>query len=361
MNTNDRIWFLMARTLADEARDEEREELLSFLQKDEELADRFSILSKLWTAKEDQPSGDKRTLPESQNLRKILKRAEEEREAGGPHQEKDTEPKPRFLNRNRFLLLCAASIALFAILFYSFPRSNGRPQSASLEIVTVKDGSRTKLLLPDGTSVWLNGDSKLFYSKTFGKRQREVRLEGEAFFDVVKDPTRPFIVHVGRMNIRVLGTAFNVKFYDTDKNFETTLLRGKIEVTENRSNGKAAIFLKPNQKLVVPLKTMMVSPKIQEEYQIENIDKKLKEDERLETAWMYNRIEFRGDNFEELGKKLERWYNIRIVFADENVKSLKFNGSFEKETIEEALNALQKVASFKYQLNEREVLIKSSE
>jgi ferric-dicitrate binding protein FerR (iron transport regulator) len=199
-----------------------------------------------------------------------------------------------------------------------------------------------------------------------------VRLEGEAFFDVVKQPGRPFIVHTSGIDIRVLGTAFNVKSYPEDKTVETTLYRGLVQVSRKDDSKEKSIQLKPNEKLILPKEAANVEEKLSEEeaplakptpasFIITHIDSTKKESERLETAWLYSRLEFRGDSFEELAHKLERWYNVTIVFADEKVKQLNVTGSFEKETVEQAFVGLKAAFPINYKINNREILVSSSQ
>ena len=239
------------------------------------------------------------------------------------------------------------------------------------ETIITQNGSRTRSLLTDGTTVWLNAGSKLFYENDFNGITREVSLEGEAFFEVVKQTNRPFIVHTSGIDIRVLGTAFNVKSYPEDKNVETTLYRGQVQVLRQEDLISKAIQLIPNQKLILPKQAAKETIKLSEEKQplakkitasfiITLIDSTKKESERFETAWLYSRLEFRGNNFEELAKKLERWYNVTIVFKDEKVKELNFNGSFEKENVDEAFKALQlAVPFFDYKIENNGVLVSS--
>jgi len=240
------------------------------------------------------------------------------------------------------------------------------------DAIITKKGSRTRTLLADGTTVWLNAGSKLSYENDFNGSTREVRLEGEAFFDVVKQPQRPFIVHTSGIDIRVLGTAFNVKSYPEDENVETTLYRGVVQVLRQEDSAGKAIQLIPNQKLILPKKAanepvhvsqekQPLAKEIPASYTITHIDSTKKESERIETAWLYSRLEFRGDSFEELAHKLERWYNVTIVFADEKVKQLNFNGSFEKETVEQAFNYLQAAIPFNYKINNHEISVESSQ
>jgi len=192
------------------------------------------------------------------------------------------------------------------------------------------------------------------------------------FLYVVKNAHRPFIVHTSDIDIKVLGTAFNVKSYPEDKTVETTLYRGLVNVSRHNDEKKVAIELKPNQKLILSKqaakdevllsdKTKPSTPKPSTGFTITRIDSTKKENERFETAWLYSRLEFRGDSFEELGRKLERWYNVTIVFTDEKVKQLHLNGSFEQETVEQAFQALKEGFPINYKINNNEISVGSSE
>ena len=201
----------------------------------------------------------------------------------------------------RLIYAYAASIVLIAAFFLiQSKRVVHKPE----QLIVAQNGSRSKVLLPDGTTVWLNGGSKLYYDYEFAGPLREVRLDGEAFFDVVKHLDRPFIVHAGKIDIKVHGTAFNVKCYEGDKNIETTLLHGAIEVVDNSDRKKPPVFLEPNQKLIIPV----AEPKIalssapEKHFELVDLEKELPETERVETAWSLNRMEVRGERFEYLGK-----------------------------------------------------------
>jgi len=133
-------------------------------------------------------------------------------------------------------------------------------QANSLREVTTKKGNRTKIQLPDGSNVWLNAGSKINYSKNFEGKERVVFLNGEAFFvvflngeaffDVVKNPQKPFIIHTSKIDIKVLGTQFNVKAYEEDNTTETSLIRGSVEIFLKNDPGKK-FLLRPNEKLVL--------------------------------------------------------------------------------------------------------------
>lgn len=276
-------------------------------------------------------------------------------------------------NRRLISLTISSFIVIFAVGWFWL---TNKPAAAvdkqtKQDPIVANNGSRSRSLLPDGTTVWLNAGSKLHYENDFNGATREVRLEGEAFFDVVKQPERPFIVHTSGIDIRVLGTAFNVKSYPEDETVETTLYRGLVQVSRQEDITAMPIELKPNEKLILPKQAAKEEVKLSEEKIpfakqlpassiITHIDSTKKESERFETAWLYSRLEFRGDSFEELAHKLERWYNVTIVFTDERVKQLNVTGSLESETVEQAFVALKVAFPINYKINNNEVLVSSS-
>ncbi|HJV18268.1 MAG TPA: FecR domain-containing protein [Sediminibacterium sp.] len=272
--------------------------------------------------------------------------------------------------------LAAAVIA--GIVFFNIPAlidaaQDGFQRSAGLNEVVTRKGTKSKLLLPDGTKVWLNSDSRLYYADNFSGTQREVRLEGEAFFDVVKDSKRPFIVKTSGIKIRVLGTAFNVKSYPLEPTIEATLVRGLIEVEKNNQPTAPKIKLHPNEKLVfnkadgsgsktdktvkdiASLKTATVQalPRIS----ITTLSENVTDSSRMETSWVFGKLLFEGDTFRELAAKMERWFNVRIIFKSNRVANYRFRGVFENENIVEALQALQLTASFHFKIIGNDVYV----
>ncbi len=275
-------------------------------------------------------------------------------------------------NSRRMILFGSAILLIVAVIFGSFYyyKTNDPLQNhtvAKSEICT-KNGSRTKVQLPDGTSVWLNSSSKLTYdNQNFGDKIREVSLVGEAYFDVVKNAAKPFIIHTAKMDIKVLGTAFNVKSYPGDKTTETSLIHGSVEVTLKDREEK--ILLKPNEKLIFntlqnkPEKINTVSAKL-------NVVEKEKpiielshltiypiDNSIVETAWMENKLVFRNETLEDIALKMERWYGVSIVISNENLKKELITGSFEKETIYQALKALQFTNKFTYIIKNDKIII----
>jgi transmembrane sensor len=364
MESPERIWQLIAKMLNDEASSPEQDELFDALQKDPSLYQQYEFLTRIWKEKENDTNDEEDA---KQHILKIITRAETETS----DQERVTRRRKR---RRRFFM--AASFLLLTVttgwLLMPGRAVEKTVENISKETLVAQNGSRTRSLLPDGTTVWLNAGSRLFFVNDFSGNSREVRLEGEAFFDVVKKPEQPFIVHTSGIDIKVLGTAFNVKSYPEDKTVETTLYRGLVQVFREEDAAKTPIELRPNEKLVLSKNAATVPADLSQKskpvvalplprFTIIHIDSTKKENERFETAWLYSRLEFRGNSFEELARKLERWYNVTIVFTDESVKQLSFNGSFEKETVEQAFAALKEANAFSYKINKDEISVGSPE
>jgi ferric-dicitrate binding protein FerR (iron transport regulator) len=239
------------------------------------------------------------------------------------------------------------------------------PMKEFSEIAT-RDGSRTSLSLPDGTHVWLNAGSRLTYDKAYGAQLREVNLTGEALFDVAHNSAKPFVIHTTRVDIKVLGTRFNVKSYPTDKTTEATLLRGSIEVSI-KARPDEKIILKPNEKLVIanddsalhrnPSSHAQKTSKANESlvdirkpaYDASGIN--------IETSWVDDRLVFQDEAFGSLATDMQRWYGVSIRFTRPGQEEWRFTGNFRKETIQQALEALKLTAPFTYTINENQITI----
>jgi ferric-dicitrate binding protein FerR (iron transport regulator) len=263
--------------------------------------------------------------------------------------------KKRKKNQRNILLSGTAATLVFAGLFLSLKILNGSSNSQKTTFnndseVSTRNGSKTNLSLPDGTTVWLNAGSKLSYNKNYGNNLREVSLTGEAFFDVVKNAEKPFIIHTGKIDIRVLGTAFNVKSYPGEKTIETSLIRGSIEVTfKDRPAEK--VILKPNEKLTVANEEIPVALKKQSIRQnkepivaVSHLNYVKSDNSIAETAWIQNKLIFQDKSFKDLATEMERWYGVSIRFDNSQRDTLRFTGSFENETIQQSLDALKLAA-----------------
>jgi transmembrane sensor len=270
--------------------------------------------------------------------------------------------QPRTTIRRWYWIAAATIVAIAGVLIF-----NKLSQNRQENEISTRPGSKSRVQLPDGTVVLLNAGSKLTYNKDFGKELREVSLSGEGFFDVKKMKDKPFVIHTSSINIKVLGTVFNVKAYPEDKKTETSLLHGSIEVTiKNRPNDK--IILSPSEKLVVEnsvIADKIMSNKMAEPHSVAintlmSVNK-LKygplDSSVAETQWVDNKLVFRDESFEELAIRMERWYDVKIEIDQPELREKRLTGSFEKETIDQALEALKISIPFRHEKKGNKLII----
>lgn len=370
---NENLVTMMARKLSGEASIEELQNLNAYLRAHQEDQYFFELLQNFWYQPKEQTSVSEENLLNA-HFDYIIHQAEEKVEDEITPERVVKHNKPSLKRVWIARLSIAAAISALAIGFYwmhSSPVKIAALNKTNKSEVSAKPGAKSKMVLPDGTTVWLNSGSKLTYSDNFRDSIRSVELDGEAFFDVVKDAKHPFIVHTSGIDIRVLGTAFNVKSYAGESTIEATLIRGIIEVVKKDEPQSPKVILRPHEKLVFN-KEEQTMEKTSGTAENTKTDKtiiasrgiiitplpKNKSDTTLEeTSWVYNKLIFEGDTFNELAKKMERWFNIQIVFKDQKVQEYRVAGVFENETVEQALQALQLIVPFNYKINGNEIEI----
>ncbi len=357
MQTEDRIWELIARKLSGEASQEELRELDNLLRSHPELHIPVQAVNDLWPRKA--PVNDAATAAAWERHRERMRQAgipNMEHAAEEPFQLEAVRPRPW---KRYAAWAAAAGIVLFSVTWL-IRSKQGSPEAAAPSEVFVKYGNKTRVQLPDGTTVWLNAGSKLTYGRDFGSAGREVTLAGEGFFDVAKDPERPFTIRTSRMNIRVLGTRFNLRAYPNDQSSEAALLQGSIEVSLS-SRPAERFLLKPNEKIVVRDEAATPATAQQKEREpimaIRALQYQVADSSLAETSWMDNKLVFTDEPFTAVALKMERWYNIPIRFKDAETAQLRFTGSFEKESVEQALRALAITAPFQYSIEATEIII----
>jgi transmembrane sensor len=374
-------WQLVAKMLAGEASEQELEELGHLLRNNPELHYPLQTITGLW--RHSDPDEQKRA--EEAFSRHLDRMAALTVDYGAS----DT-PKAMPSKKNRRLITligsALAAAAVTGLFLYRSPAVSRKISTAPVQVseVATRNGTRTNLYLPDGTRVWLNAGSRITYNKDFGTANnanngagsnnragssagREVNLTGEAFFDVAHNPSMPFIIHTKRIDIKVLGTSFNVKSYPSDKTTETILIHGSIEVAiRNKANKK--IILRPNEKLVVDNEDSTIVQRHINMHPATNaaehppviIQKPTYEHTTgtmVETSWVNDRLIFQEEGFGELAKQMERWYGVTINFARPELQTLQFTGSFRQETIQQALDALTLTAAFNYTISGTQINI----
>ena len=261
------------------------------------------------------------------------------------------------------------------ILYYRKAPAQTGVEGTTPRVAYAGLGATRQIVLSDGTRVWLNAGSRLTYPSAFPADHREVKLEGEAFFDVAKSSKAPFSVHAGKITIGVLGTSFNVKAYNGDKDIETTLITGKVQVTLDNEPEKP-ILLSPHEKLTVvndtddvrkeqPAGNKDLEPRRAYNalrYQVQALPNSGSNGVTgvIETAWLNNKLVVNDEAFETVAHMLERRYDVRIQFEDERLMQEHISGVFEKESIDEVLHILKMTTGFNYRIEGKTIYIRKN-
>ena len=199
--------------------------------------------------------------------------------------------------------------------------------------------TRAQFLLPDGTTGWLNSNSSIKYNGNFNT-DRQVTLNGEAFFDVFKDKKRPFVVNTNEVNVTVLGTRFNIASYENENNVEVVLEEGKLVI--NNKEMKSSCTMNPND--------LVVYNKTQKDFSTEVVQP------NKYLSWTEGKLIFRNDPLDVIARRLERWYNIDVEVNGGVDKDLRLRATFIDESLEEVLDLLKRSLPIVYRIEDRNLL-----
>lgn len=239
------------------------------------------------------------------------------------------------------LIKVAAVLAIAVGCGYFFYQSEMNKMRQALNIIHVPAGQRVNLTLPDGTNVWLNARSEMQYPAMFSGSKREVKLNGEAYFDVIHNEDKPFVVRTDKCNIEVLGTKFNVEAYSDSDDFYTALMEGAVRVSDNSN----------------PAKTILLSPN----YQVTFINNKLSATPIFDFdqyRWKEGLLCFQNIEFNELMIRFEKCYGIQIVIKNKELHNYVCSGKFRiSDGIDNALRILQKDAKYIFERNKEDSII----
>jgi ferric-dicitrate binding protein FerR (iron transport regulator) len=342
------FWNLLSKKIAGEASQEELQQLETLMKLNPDWAYQAEHVQQVWQNKTESKKEDSEIAFE-QHLQRM-------KDAGV--QFPQSEELPSYLQKTyankKIAVISIAAVLIFLIGGWAWLSSDKKKSLSANEKnyseISSPFGSKTKLVLPDSTIVWLNAGSKLMYNEHFGATNRNTILIGEAFFDVKKS-TISFTIRANNIQIKVLGTAFNVKAYPDEKTTETSLIRGRVEVTLDKRPGEP-IILKPNEKLIVSNEQTERKPELQKKDPKVVIDELTHLDDTtiVETSWVHNELIFQDEAFSDVAHKLERWYGVTIEFNNEKVANERLSGTFTTETIQDALNALQYSTKFHYNI-----------
>jgi transmembrane sensor len=244
------------------------------------------------------------------------------------------EKKDNVIDFFRVLTRVAAilTIPLLALTIWSlFLRE--KPVEQSVTDLTWQElqtpaGMRSQVVLPDGTKMWLNAESKIRYSIPFTSGFRTIELTGEAFLDVAKNESSPFVVKSGGTTIQVTGTEFNLKSYPDEDQLEVALLEGSVKFSfTSKNNQQKYIALKPGDYLTF--------------YKVYETIRKTNTNLEKFVAWHYNTLVLDETPMEEVARLLERWYGVKVTLVGQDLKKYKFTTTFENESISQVLELIE--------------------
>lgn len=244
---------------------------------------------------------------------------------------------------NLFLLVQRiAAVLLLPVLlvfgYYYYSEKKHTEQFATVyNTAETSLGMRSSLTLPDGTKVWLNAGSKLSYPVLFSDKYRAVKLSGEAYFEVKKDPKWPFLVSAGNMNVIVSGTTFNCNAYPENNEIQTVLVEG--EVTLGNASATETEVLQPGELGVFKRDIQQIT--------------KTKTDLQKYIAWKSGKLMFRDDRMDLVVEKLERWYNVEIEIKENEISNYIYTATFIDESLDQVLKMLSLSAPISYTVSER--------
>ena len=228
-------------------------------------------------------------------------------------------------------------------LHYTTIETHDEPLKEEYNSLKIPVGGFYKLVLSDGTKVWLNADSELKYPVRFVGGKREVYLKGEGYFQVSKDSCRQFIVHLQNSEITVLGTAFNVSAYEDEAHVYTTLEEGRVAFYSRQN--KQRILLKPGMQSDMEVATgkTVVS----------------EVDPSLYSAWIEGRFVFQSLDLESILRQLQRWYDFEVFFQQQEVKNYRFRGVLSRDMdIRQALDIIEETTDLKFDIKGKTILVR---
>lgn len=239
-------------------------------------------------------------------------------------------------NTQRKLLVNIAKYAAIALILiassiWTTLYLSGNATETAINTLYVPAGQRAQITLQDGTEVWLNAQSTLKYPSHFSKKNREVEITGEAFFDVAQEKKRPFIVSTQHIDMKVLGTQFNVYSYPDAGYIQTNLVEGSVKIyqTENEKN---SVTLKPNEQVIIRGNNMTVSNTHNPEHML----------------WKNGIYAFSNERLIVIIEKLQLYYDVKIVVEDPEIFNVRYTGKFrQRDGIDDILRILQKIQPFK--------------
>jgi transmembrane sensor len=257
------------------------------------------------------------------------------------------QPRRLSVKTRKWLSVAAACFALTLSSWWGYHKlkNNDQPLYAT---ISNPNGRHSKIILPDSSIVILSGGSTLKYAEKFDGNKREVLLNGEAFFDVVHQPKKPFVVKTAQISTVVLGTSFNIKAYQTDKSVAVIVLTGKVGVLANL-NGKFQLvrYLLKNEQININTQTgLFTSNDI---------------DAGTITGWITNNLAFYNTRFKDIAMSLERHYGVKVHFIDAELGDIRLTAKFKNQALPEVMNDLCSLTGLGYTQKNKQIFISAND
>lgn len=341
MNSRKDIDQKIVRVLNGAASDPERREVVDWVRESESNSFQFDHLKKFWN----QSSNDLKLIGHEEQKKRIWKTYVEESQ-----KDRTVSVKPLFRWTWSKVAAVIAVLLLPAYLVINGTEDIVVETKPELEVINKKNptGQKSQIQLPDGSKAWLNSDSQISYVETFSDSIRSLRLEGEAYFEVVHDSLRPFIVESATLSVTVLGTAFNIHAFQEEKEVKVTLVDGSVKVTASENDLTDNLILSSGTGII---------------YSKE--EKKYSEFSRLSnpglfskaTGWRNGILVFDGSDFDGFVREITRWYGIQVKIEGTPPKNWDIMASFENELLTNIMDAISYNKGFHYRLKDKELTI----
>ena len=322
MNYNDVKKYLEGKTTPDES-----EQIRSWLINPENDVELRQILGEIWTNSEIHLKG------QAPDFNRMLDQVHEQ-----INSQQILQIKPRAISASiyqtfsKIAAILIIPLLLLSVYFYFNPaNSSNQLVSNTFREIYTKPGTRTQIDLSDGTRVWLNDGTTFRYPECFSGSQREVFVDGEAYFEVKSNPKNPFVVNNPMMNTVVTGTHFNLNAYSSDNYFEATLLEGKI----NLENDSKKLVMKPGEQ-------------VQFDSKLEKIVQKTVDPQNA-AAWVNGKLIFNDEKLGTAIKKLARWYNVEIILTDPEINNYLMTATIQDEKLDQSLKLIALALPVKFE------------
>ncbi|MEM8508660.1 MAG: FecR domain-containing protein [Bacteroidota bacterium] len=255
-----------------------------------------------------------------------------------------TRPLYKRISKYAAVLAMALSLGFLTYYFINDNKFNSPTNDIAFEdyqTISNDRGKRKTVELPDGTTVWLNHDTKIKFPKAFEGAQRIVHLQGHAHFDVVRNPDKPFVIYTKESKTKVLGTSFDVNTRGGKGATEVIVTSGKVAFSENADDGNI-VFLKVNERALLKRDTPIAKSIV---------------DAQTLTAWKDNQLILKGKNLEQILAIVEPWYDVQVTVKNPEFLQMEFNISLDNPSLETLMDDLSFIGQFTYAITNSEVII----